>query len=48
MYTITTSVDASVEGKYLCIDSCFYPPGSPWLWSTNSGDQFPTWEGPYC
>ena len=48
MYTITTEVDASVMGKYLCIDSAFCPPGGPWLWSTSIGDFVPAWNGPHC
>jgi len=48
MYTITTSVDVSAVGKYLCLDSCFCPPGAQWLWCTSAGDVFPAWDGPHC
>jgi len=48
LYTIETAVDVSMEGKFLCIDSAFYPPGGQWLWSTSVGDVFAYWGGPYC
>jgi hypothetical protein len=47
-YTITTSVNAADEGRFLCIDSAWYPPGGAWLWSTNSGNVFPFFNGPLC
>jgi len=47
-YTITTQVSDADEGRFLCIDSAWYPPGGAWLWSTNSGNQFPYWNGPLC
>ncbi len=38
------------DGDTLCIDSSFYPPHNPWLWSTNGslGEFSPGWYGPYC
>jgi hypothetical protein len=47
-YTITTQVSDADTGRFLCLDSAYYPPGGAWLWSTNSGNQFPSWNGPLC
>ncbi len=48
-YSITTQVSAADEGRYLCIDSAFYPPGGQWLWSTaTAGNVYPSWNGPVC
>lgn len=38
----------STDGDTLCIDSSFYPPAGPWLWSTSGGSVQPSWYGPYC
>ncbi len=37
-------------GDTLCIDSSWYPPGNPWIWSTNGplGSFQPGWDGPHC
>ena len=50
VWTLNTSLDPSLDGSglYLCIDSCFYPPGGTWMWSTPSGNVYPSWNGPYC
>ncbi len=49
VYIIGTQVSDADEGRYLCIDSAFYPPGSPWLWSVTGGiNVYPDWNGPYC
>jgi hypothetical protein len=48
-YSITTQVSDADQGRYLCIDSAFYPPGGQWLWSTpTAGNVFPSWNGPKC
>jgi hypothetical protein len=38
------------NGKHICIDSSFYPPGGVWKWAAQSGGgQFvPEWDGPHC
>ncbi|MEA3280819.1 MAG: thrombospondin type 3 repeat-containing protein, partial [Thermodesulfobacteriota bacterium] len=49
----TTSLDPSLDGqgKYLCIDSCWYTPSNPYVWSFPQpvGEiPAPAWGGPYC
>jgi len=48
MYAITTQVSTPVRGKYLCLDTCWYPPGGVWMWSSNGANIVPTWDGPHC
>ena len=48
MYSITTRPDNSTAGHYLCIDTCYYPPGGVWLWATSSESVYPGWDGPHC
>jgi len=50
VYTLSTGTSVSIgdQGYYLCVDSSWAPPGGSWLWSTNSGNVFPYWGGPYC
>jgi hypothetical protein len=48
VYTISTQVSDADNGRFLCIDSAWYPPGGAWLWSTNSGNKFPFFNGPLC
>ena len=39
------------EGGEICLDSCWYPPGGDWMWSTVYPDGYPTlpaWDGPHC
>jgi len=50
VYTITTQVENNAEGKYLCLDSSFYPPGGAWLWARDYpyGSHIPPWDGPHC
>ncbi len=40
----------SAEGDTVCIDSSWYPPSPPWIWSTDGalGAFQPGWSGPYC
>jgi hypothetical protein len=46
---ITTRVDQYQDGDTLCIDSCWFPPGGPWLWAlSGGGNYYPDWGGPYC
>lgn len=47
--TINTKVRDIYDGKTLCLDSAFYPPGGAWLWSmTTERPLIPIWNGPYC
>ncbi len=39
-------IDQKYEGKTICLDSCFYPPGGAWIWSGYKTP--PSWGGPYC
>ncbi|MFH2048015.1 MAG: hypothetical protein ABIJ12_01095 [bacterium] len=49
MWTITTQVENSTSGNYLCIDSSWSPPGSAWLWYVGQlGTIIPSWDGPHC
>lgn len=44
-------IDAGFEGKTVCIDSAFYPPGNHWKWVTFRGSLtpvYPSWDGPHC
>ena len=49
-YTITIGpIDASYEGKQVCLDSCFYPSSGTWMWTTPEAiTVFPEWDGPHC
>ena len=35
----------SGAGKFLCVDSCFFPPSGIWKWAPQG---VPEWGGPYC
>jgi hypothetical protein len=49
VYWIETSLYPQDTGKHICIDSCWYPPGVDWLWSsTLLGSIKPDWDGPHC
>jgi len=49
VYWIETMVFPQDTGKYICIDSCWYPPNMDWLWSTTvMGTIKPDWDGPHC
>ena len=39
--------DISYVGEYISIDSCYYPPVSTWLWSTDDNSYKPDWDGPH-
>lgn len=44
-------IDAGFEGKTVCIDSAFYPPGNHWKWVPFRGaltNVYPSWDGPHC
>ncbi|UCD17639.1 MAG: hypothetical protein JSV44_01695, partial [Candidatus Zixiibacteriota bacterium] len=45
---IETQVDCSEPADFLCIDSCWFPPGNSWMWNTSTGPYLPGWGGPYC
>ncbi|MEA3296809.1 MAG: T9SS type A sorting domain-containing protein [candidate division Zixibacteria bacterium] len=49
-YTIDVGpINASYEGKTICLDSCYYPPQGYWMWSTHEpAPVYPTWDGPHC
>ena len=38
------------NGKHICIDSSFYPPGGTWKWAATTGgtQPQPSWDGPHC
>ena len=38
------------NGKHICIDSSYYPPGGTWKWAAiTGGNQWePSWDGPHC
>jgi len=49
VYTISTQVSVSENGKTFCLDSSFYPPAGYWFWShSTNGNSIPTWDGPHC
>ncbi|MGH8015130.1 MAG: T9SS type A sorting domain-containing protein, partial [Candidatus Zixiibacteriota bacterium] len=42
-------IDASHQGKTICLDSSKYDVGlNEWLWSTSVGGEIPAWAGPHC
>ncbi len=44
-------IDAGFEGKTVCLDSAFYPPGNHWTWVPSRGGLtpvYPSWDGPHC
>jgi len=47
-WTITTMVDTTLIGNYLCLDTTWFPPGGAWIWNTSSGPVIPSWDGSYC
>ncbi len=49
VWSISTQVNSNATGNYLCLDSCFVPPGGAWLWTDDHGANFyPPWDGPHC
>ncbi len=51
VFLISTQVDGVYDGRTLCLDSCWYPPGGEWLWSLStdpSSLHYPPWDGPHC
>jgi len=45
------TTQAHTDGDTICIDSSYYPPGSPWIWSLSGGtppSMQPAWYGPHC
>ncbi len=39
------------DGKQVCVDSSFWPPGGQWMWASSgggSGNYVPAWDGPHC
>jgi len=49
VYSITTQVDVTQNGKTFCLDSSYYPPAGYWFWShSTNGNTIPSWDGPHC
>ena len=49
VWSIETQVYAPDNGKYLCLDSCWFPPAGTWKWTLGSKvDFYPGWDGPHC
>jgi hypothetical protein len=43
------NISTGSEGKHICIDSSWFPPGGTWKWVASGGvNRFPTWDGPHC
>ncbi|MBU8933233.1 MAG: hypothetical protein KOO62_04425 [candidate division Zixibacteria bacterium] len=38
-------IDAAYHGRWICLDSSYYPPGGPWLWPFDGGSVNPDWDG---
>lgn len=37
------------DGLHICLDSAWFPPNGPWLWSLSGGPSGPpSWSGPHC
>lgn len=49
-YSITIGpVDSIYDGQIICVDSSWYPPAGPWLWTDSIGNRiYPDWSGPHC
>ncbi len=54
-HTITIGpIDKMYSGGEICLDSCWYPPGGDWIWTTICNHEFdytkyaPSWDGPHC
>ncbi|MFH1685927.1 MAG: thrombospondin type 3 repeat-containing protein [bacterium] len=42
-------IDQSQVGKTICLDSCWFPTNSPWMWTSHTwGITAPSWDGPHC
>ena len=43
-------IPSSSKFKWICLDSCFYPPSGLWKWTYGGeiGAVVPDWDGPYC
>jgi hypothetical protein len=51
VYSISLTPEVGSEGKTICLDSAFYPPGGEWIWSSDTGvfgEIKPAWNGPHC
>ena len=49
VFTISTQIDISENGKTFCLDSSYYPPAGYWFWShSTNGNSVPNWDGPHC
>jgi hypothetical protein len=49
VYSISTVIDPSQNGKTFCLDSSYYAPAGYWFWSHSAdGNSAPTWDGPHC
>ena len=44
---LTPFPESAIGGEF-CIDTTWYPPSKPWLWSTTCGTRIPFWSGPHC
>lgn len=42
------AIDASHNGKTICLDSSWYPPVDEWVWATGGSPAVPSWGGPHC
>ncbi len=47
---ISFETQSDDDGKTICIDSCFFPTASPWLWMVEFWpyQETPFWNGPLC
>ncbi|MFH2050221.1 MAG: T9SS type A sorting domain-containing protein [bacterium] len=50
VFTVTLGpINVDYSGKTICIDSCWFPPNNPWVWSMSDASVMPpTWNGPFC
>jgi hypothetical protein len=51
IYEIPIGTRLEDEGKTICIDSCWFPPGGTWKWASLTNyppPTYPDWSGPQC
>jgi hypothetical protein len=41
-------INDSYHGHRICVDSSWFRPSNPWMWSTDGGTIYPGWDGPHC
>lgn len=49
VFSLDFHLPASSDGKTVCLDTAFFPPGGIWVWAlTGTVKVLPSWDGPHC